>query len=204
MGGDTMSEFGMPTPSQAPTRLSLSQVAHIVGARVYARIGLPGCAGLLLGLLSLVALAWLHQVKHLHAMEANGGTIAESAIRTSEPPIVRITPPSLPHSADAVLLIKRIKEVVQANGLSWPQADYRVTPLSDEGLSTLEIRTTIKGPYPKLRQLIATLLDKEPALGMRELTLSRPNGDTPDVEAKVRWVVFLADGWAPAEAGGMP
>ena len=70
--------------------------------------------------------------------------------------------------------------------------------------ATPEIRTTIKGPYPKLRQLIATLLDKEPALALRELTMSRPNGDTPEVEAKIRWVVFLADGWAPAESGGKP
>jgi DNA-binding transcriptional ArsR family regulator len=204
MGGCQMSEYRVSTPSQEPTRLSVPQVAQIAAARIYARLGWPGCAGLILSVLSLAALAWLHQVKHLSAIGAIQDTVSEAVTRAPAPQPVRITPPALPHSADSVRLVKHIKEIVQGSGLSWPQADYRITPLSDEGLATLEIRTTIKGPYPKLRQLIATLLDKEPALALRELTLARPNGDTPEVEAKIRWVVFLADGWAPAEAGGKP
>lgn len=118
------------------------------------------------------------------------------------PAALRVSPPALPRGAESVAVLKRVQAIVRASGLSWPQADYRLTPLSDEGLATLEIRTTLKGPYPQLRQLITSLLDKEPALALRELSLTRPNGDTPEVEAKVRWVVFLADGWAPAEVGG--
>ena len=204
MGGRAMNEYSVPTQAQSTKRLSLSQVAQIVAARVYARLGWAGCTGLILVIISLAALAWLHHIRHLHVTAASHGAISEEVVKGAVPEPVRITPPSLPRSADSVQLLKRIKEVVQANGLSWPQADYRITPLSDEGLSTLEIRTTIKGPYPKLRKLMATLLDKEPALALRELTLSRPNGDTPEVEAKIRWVVFLADGWAPAEAGSKP
>ena len=30
------------------------------------------------------------------------------------------------------------------------------------------------------------------------------NGDTVEVEAKVRWAMFLADGWAPASQSGKP
>lgn len=197
-----MNDYGMPKPAQAPRRLSVSQVTQIAAAHLYVRLGWPGCVGLLLVVISLAALAWLHHIKHLPKSGSSQSTVSEAVTRTPEPASVRVKPPSLPHSADSVQLLKRIKEAVRANGLNWPQADYRITPLSDEGLSTLEIRTTIKGPYPKLRQLMATLLDKEPALALRELTLSRPNGDTPEVEAKIRWVVFLADGWAPAEGGG--
>lgn len=194
-------------PQSGPVRLSVAQIAHIAAARMYKRIGWPGCLGGLMLLASTLALIWLHQ-EGLHAVQrhqqslqkaaaASSSLIGESSQATS-----RVLPPALPLGTNSVALINRIKSTVQAGGLTWPQADYRLTPLSDESLATLEIRTTLKGPYPKLRQLISTLLDKEPALALRELSLTRPNGDALDVEAKVRWVVFLADGWAPAEAGG--
>jgi len=189
-------------------RLSVAQVAHIVVARLYARLGWPGCAGALMLLVAALAMLWLRQ-ESLQALQQhqqarqNASAAASALANTPLPATLRISPPALPHGADSVAVLKRIQTVVQASGLAWPQADYRVTPLSDEGLATLEIRTTLKGPYPKLRQLITALLDKEPALALRELSLTRPNGDTPEVEAKVRWVVFLADGWAPAEAGSL-
>ncbi|MBI3380397.1 MAG: hypothetical protein HY019_00195 [Aquabacterium sp.] len=158
-------------------------------------------------LVSAFALIWLRQeglhVLKQHRQAMQSATVASSpSVSEPAPASLRTLPPTLPRGIDSVALLKRIKSTVQAGGLTWPQADYRLTPLSDERLATLEIRTTLKGPYPKLRQLISTLLDKEPALALQELSLTRPNGDTLDVEAKVRWVVFLADGWAQAEAGG--
>lgn len=190
-----------------PVRLSGTQMAHIAIARLYARVGWPGCIGGLMLLVSAFALIWLHQ-ERLHAVQQHQQSLQKAAaapsslIGESSQAASRVLPPALPLGTDSVALISRIKSTVQAGGLTWPQADYRLTPLSDERLATLEIRTTLKGPYPKLRQLISTLLDKEPALALQELSLTRPNGDTLDVEAKVRWVVFLADGWPPAEAGG--
>lgn len=190
-----------------PVRLSGAQMAHIAVARLYARVGWPGCIGCLMLLVSAFALIWLRQeglhVLKQHRQAMQSATVASSpSVSEPAPASLRTLPPTLPRGIDSVALLKRIKSTVQAGGLTWPQADYRLTPLSDERLATLEIRTTLKGPYPKLRQLISTLLDKEPALALQELSLTRPNGDTLDVEAKVRWVVFLADGWAQAEAGG--
>lgn len=193
-------------PQSEPVRLSVAQIAHIAAARMYKRIGWPGCLGGLMLLASTLALIWGHQ-EGLHALrqhrQAMQSATAASSLSVSEPAPAssRTLPPTLPRGIDSVALLKRIKSTVQAGGLNWPQADYQLTPLSDESLATLEIRTTLKGPYPKLRQMISTLLDKEPALALRELSLTRPNADTLDVEAKVRWVVFLADGWAPAKAG---
>lgn len=204
-------------PDRRP-RLTPAQWLHIFLARSYAylytRLGWPGCMGLLVLIGALAAWGWQQRVmlpalkvqEHLQLMASNRNNKANTGSdQTAQDPTAsrpQLTPPALPHSTESVELIKRVKAAVLANGLAWPQADYRFTPLSEEGLATMEIRTTFKGPYPKLRQLVTTLLDKEPALGLRELTLSRPNGDTLDVEAKIRWVIFLSDGWPPAEAGG--
>lgn len=210
-----MSESLTPAVSARQPRLTLSQWLHILLARSYAylysRLGCPGCAGLLLLICALTAWGWREQVmlsalkaqeqaQRLAASQANMAPDPTATDSISSQP--KLTPPALPQSSDSVELIKHIKAAVLANGLAWPQADYRFTPLSEEGLATMEVRTTLKGPYPKLRQLVTTLLDKEPALGLRELTLTRQNGDAVDVEAKIRWVIFLADGWPPAEAGG--
>jgi hypothetical protein len=202
-----MSAQHSPSLTDKRERLSAGQVARIAAARLYAFLGWPGCAGGLIGLLSALVLFWLHQEslqarqRHQAAVQSGEAAQVAGADNPSRMPL-RVSPPALPHGFDAMAMLKRIETAVRASGLTWPQAEYRQAPIGDEGLATLEIRTTLKGPYPKLRQLITTLLDKEPALALRELNLTRANGDTPDVEAKVRWVVFLADGWAPAETGG--
>lgn len=122
---------------------------------------------------------------------------------TDQPAAPAPLTPVLPRSEDAVQILRMVEGQAKANGLAWPQADYRITPLSDEALAALEIRTTLKGPYPKLRQMIASVLDNQPALALRELTFTRPNGDAMEVEAKIRWAVFLADGWPPANHGDL-
>jgi hypothetical protein len=204
MGTLAMTEKTQLLRVAATSRLSVSQVAHIATARVYNQVGWPGIAGLILAAAAITLLSWLAYAGNPDPDNSAHGMSAEPLARAPVIAPVRITPPALSHSSESVLVLKRIKASIQTLGLIWPQAEYRITPLGDEGLATLDIRTTVKGSYPKVRKLIATLLENEPALGLRELTLSRPNGDTADIEAKIRWVVFLADGWAPAESGRRP
>jgi hypothetical protein len=186
-------------------RLSPAQWLRIGAERAHAYLGWAGVLGTLIGALALASLAWLHHTQTHARTDIDLARPADtSQADATQPERARLLPPALPHASDTVDLLKRLKTTIQAQGLSWPQAEYRMTPLSDQGLATLEIRTTLKGPYPKLRTLVADLLDKEPALALRELTMTRPNGDTPDIEAKIRWVVFLADGWPPANPEGSP
>lgn len=195
----------MPLLPKQSERLSLTQWVRIGAERAHAHLGWAGVLGLLIGTLAIACLAWLHHAQATAQPDTSTASPANSATSTSaKSRAIQLSPPLLPHASDTVALLKRIKATIQAQGLTWPQAEYRMTPLTDQGLATLEIRTTIKGPYPKLRVLIDTLLDKEPALALRELTMTRPNGDTPDVEAKIRWAVFLADDWPPANPEGRP
>lgn len=179
--------------------------ARIAMARLYARLGWPGCAGLLCLLAAALLLAWAHQARlALRPLAAPASVASAPDIASAPTRAALVTAPMLPRAADSVQLLRMLEKEAKAHGLAWPQAEYRITPLSHETLGTFEIRTTLRGPYPKLRQMLTTLLNKHPALAMRELTLIRQNSDEVEVEAKIRWAFFLGDGWPPAERDGQP
>lgn len=181
--------------------LNALQVIRIAAARLYVRLGWPGCVGLGCLLVAALTNSWTYQANQ-HALIVHMATKGLLAATAPASPV--LTPPLLPRSADSVQILRTLEGEAKANGLAWPQAEYRITPIGDENLSTLEIQTTLKGAYPQLRKLMADLMDKQPALALRELTLSRPNGDSVEVTAKLRWAIFLADGWPPAARSGKP
>lgn len=169
----------------------------IAFARLVRRVGLSGSVGLLALLLSAaygVSWTYIQQIDK-QARTGHERTKLRAAPAQDKEASTPQKMPSLPHSADSLKLLKRIKRLTKANGLAWSQAEYRFTPITSDSLATFEITTSLKGPYLRLRTVLVELLDEEPALGIRELALSRPNGDSSDVEAKIRLVVFLADGW---------
>lgn len=204
-----MKVFSLPAmQAERPSR-TLSDLGYIVAARTYRALGWSGCVGLLCLLLAALYAGYglwptKHQAVQATQQHRDAALVAADNTAMDERSQPAIAPPALPSASDAIRLLKEIKACAQRNDLAWPQAEYRIAPLNSESLATLEIRTSLKGPYPKLRQMMVTLLDKEPALALREFTLSRPNGDTAEVEAKIRWVVFLADGWPAGQERAQP
>lgn len=186
--------------------LSAKDFAKIAWARLYVRLGWPGMLGLVMAAGALGSGLWLHLQDVPQKGLVAPSVQVERAVRTPQEAerANAVTPPELPLAAQQVDILKRVKALVLSSGLSWPKADYKLVRLSDENLAHLEVHTTLKGAYPKLRQLITSLLDKEPALGVQELSLQRPNADTQEVEAKIRFVVYLADDWPPAQGKATP
>lgn len=183
--------------------LGFAKQLRILGERMYVSLGWSGLTGIVLCTVSAISFAWLTSVQQgVSRNEVNAGSSIGDVAPTPVVSSSRLVPPSLPRSRDTVDLIKRIKVAIRSQGLAWPQAEYRTAPLSDDTLAALEIRTTLKGTYPQIRAVVTSLLKTEPALALRELTLTRPNSDASEVEAKIRWVVFLADNWPPANFGG--
>lgn len=161
------------------------------------RIGKTGCVGLVLAATACLPSVLLVQIQQQPSSPVPQ-LLATTAVDTSLPAQQAHPMPPLPYEADILDVIQAVRQVAVAQGLSWTQADYRLTPLSADSLSTLTIRTTLKGPYQKIRKALNTVLNKQPALALRELTITRPNADTPDVEAKVQMVLYLSDGWTNA------
>jgi hypothetical protein len=165
------------------------------------RIGWPGLIGLVLCGTSGLIYWMARQAEHQSAMVLANQPRAVTPAPTV--PIVRaVAEPVLPSVSATPGIIKSIVRLANGNGINWSNASYRYTPLSAESLATLEIQTTLKGPYPKIKRLIGALLDEHSTMALREFTLTRANADAVDIEAKVRLIVFLSDDWSPHTTQG--
>ena len=106
-----------------------------------------------------------------------------------------------PARRDVPDLLLRLEAIAVANGLGWSAADYRILPAGNRASASLEVRTRLSGSYPQVRRMIAQALRDIPALTFRQLSLARPDGAAPAVEAKIAMAILLQDG-PPATAGG--
>lgn len=177
--------------------------ARIAFARLLQAIGWAGLAGLAL----FAAAAVIAQAAWTKRVEV---AVMRDRVRASLP---APTPPAsvtaapaqalvkLPKHDDVALLLTRIERAVTDNGLPWTAGDYRLVPATDHQAAALEVRCAFKAPYPKLRAMLAQVIGSAPAVTFREMSLSRASVDSPDVDARLAIVVFLADGEAQS---GLP
>jgi hypothetical protein len=202
---NAMDELAQRWTSTAGKR-PLSLAVRVWAARSFAALGWTGTVGLALLLLSAGAHCGFKyglsspgissvDVKPPRAM------VSAAVADAKTPPIEA---PDLPLRSDVPRVLKQIRLSLNKAGLNWPQANYRFSSLSSDELALVEVNTTLKGSYAQLRQALAGTMNQVPALAMRELSLSRPSSDTAEVEAKIKWVVFLSDEWPPAVKEGPP
>jgi len=179
--------------------LKIALVRLFQGLQV--RVGMPGLVGLAFVAVSLsvLALAWRqHQPNELHGRSTVLTATTESVVPQKSADESLLLPPT---SAMPTLLT-RIEQTAMAQGLGWPQADYRFNAATDDAPASLELRCKLKGPYLNVRRFVTTLLQDAPTLTLREFSLSRVSSDAADVEAKLSIVVFLAAGAvAPVQEG---
>ena len=176
---------------------------RVVFARVQQVVGWAGLAGCML----LVVAAWVgqrawlvHRAVRLEAAASAAAPLkpvpmtaaASGATEVGRGPAL-ISPFQLPPAHDSPLLIARIERAALAAGLAWTAAEYRSVPRTDAQAASLEVRCTFKAPYPKLRAMVAEVLASVPASTFREVSFTRPNADTADVEGKMVIAVYLAD-----------
>lgn len=179
---------------------------RLAAARLRDRLGVPGLLGLLLAAVAIaVGLhAWTGQRQHLEqrtAANAAPGTPAEPP--DAAPPARPVALPRLPAEADTARVLARIQRTALESGLGWPKGDYRFNPASGEAPASLEVRTTLQGPYPAVRQFVTALLLDFPSLTLREFSLSRASAETPTVEARIAIVVYLSAGTPTSVPGDL-
>ena len=185
------------------TSVDPMQHVRVSLARVQQRIGWAGVAGVALFAAGavVIALAWSVQAAFVRSDEARAvamvaGAPSPSASAAAAAPAI----PELSPASEIPLLLTQIKQAAVGNGLDWRAAEYRVTAATPTQPASLEVRCSIRGPYPKLRSMLVQLKDSIPAFSLREFGASRPNADTADVDAKLALAVFLQDGAAASEA----
>jgi len=157
-----------------------------------------GWAGLVGSGLLLAALVWLGLAWQAHRVPLPQVSVLAPAVTEVQKPVAASVL-ELPHRSDVPLLLTQIQQTVVNQGLAWAAADYKLLPVTESAPAAMEVRCTLKGAYPKLRAAMAQLLSSVPGLTARDLTMSRANADTPEVEAKLTLVVFLQDRAPAAE-----
>ena len=181
-------------PSLATDDAQAPQV-RVVVARVLQAVGWVGVLGIVL---TVWALAIAHQAWRHERTAAS----LESAVRSSQPASpdtdVNVLPVTtsirkLPSTEDIPNLLSRLERSVTSNDIAWSAADYRLSAAAGSVPGSLEIRVTLKGPYPKVRSAVVQMLGSSAALSFREMSFTRSSVDVADVEAKLVVGIFIED-----------
>ena len=176
--------------------------ARVQFARLHQGVGWGGVVGItLLGVAGVaIALAWLAQQAYVQASAARSVVALQStplrAGTEASPPAT----PDLPSASEIPLLLTQMKQAAVSNGLDWRAAEYRVTASISARPASLEVRCSLKGPYPKLRGMLVQLMSAIPSFTIREFSASRPSADVAEIEAKLVLAVFLQDSVTETDA----
>lgn len=170
---------------------------NILRVRTLELIGWEGLAGI--SLLALALLIFSNEARTAHAFAQNVERVTTSdatqdifpddALKAAIP-----SPTSSPaYRGDVAVLISQMEMIAIENGLGWSAADYRILPGTDTSSSSLEVRSRFKGEYPKLRRMLSRILGDVPSAVLRELSLSRANSETAEIDAKLTIAVVLQE-----------
>lgn len=172
---------------------------RVGAARLQQKLGLAGILGI--GLFVLAAakgvVAWRAHDAALHEhLNVDAPAVVDGQAAAVGPAVLV----RWPRAQDIPTLLARMERAAVKEGLGWPQADYRINPETADTPASLEVRCALKGPYPNLRRFLTVVLLDMPTLTLREFNLNRANADSPNVDAKLSFVVYLGGG----DAAGAP
>lgn len=97
----------------------------------------------------------------------------------------------LPTLQEVSEIITRLHEVARASGVTWLQADFLFSPASATQLPTYSLVFPLQGSYKNIRQFITNSLNNEPALALSEISFKREDPNAAQVNAQVRFVLYL-------------
>jgi len=176
---------------------------RIVSARVLQEIGWAGVGGLVLCTAAVLIARSASEPSPTSALPTFAVLAPVPAPHAQLAPLVQVaqrgplasgrTKVRLAERAGINVLLARIERAATGNGLAWSAADYRVVPATDREPAALEIRCSFKAPYPLLRSMISDLVGTLPAMTFREMSFSRADVGSADVDAKFAIAVFLED-----------
>ena len=88
-------------------------------------------------------------------------------------------------------LLRTVQRAAEANGLRLDKGEYRLNHEAGFPLARYLVTLPLHGGYAEVRKFVNDVLDTVPAAALEDLTLRREEiGDT-QVEARVRFVLFL-------------
>jgi len=90
-------------------------------------------------------------------------------------------------------LLGRIHRAALHNQLLLKKGEYKLSREADFRLTRYEITLPVSGDYSSVRGFVNEVLQAVPSAALDELTLKRESADQPELEARVRFSVFLGE-----------
>lgn len=78
------------------------------------------------------------------------------------------------------------------NGLSLEKGEYRLLRDAQFPLARYQITLPVSGSYAQVRGFVNEVLDRVPSAALEDLTMKRESIGAPQLESRVRLVLFLA------------
>lgn len=171
--------------------------------RIRHHLGLAGMAGLAVGFSGL--LIYLFAVLPVER-QAQSGAERLSRMR-SQPGITSVVEPSRMGEAETMArfyaqfppmhnlpeLLKKLHALAQKHEVALDRADFKFGSAEGERLLRYEITLPVKSSYPHLRSFIDEASRKLPTMGLSEITLKREAVGDNLVQARLNFVLYLAD-----------
>lgn len=159
-----------------------------------ARLGWPG----LLGLALMLGAVGVSQVL-VRPMEQESAALADRARSLAQrraAPVaavaaVRDWRADLPADHEAYGRLTRLFRAAETAGLALNEGSYRTQFDGTAGLGRLVISLPVSGGYPAVRGFLAEALNRDPALALEHLRLSREAMDETELAADLRFALAL-------------
>lgn len=97
-----------------------------------------------------------------------------------------------PLTANLPELLGRVHRSAQQHGLLLEKGEYKLGHEPEFRLARYQVTLPVHGDYADVRGFVNDVLEAVPASALDELTLKRETIDLPQLEARVRFTLFLA------------
>jgi hypothetical protein len=97
-----------------------------------------------------------------------------------------------PLTANLPELLGRVHRSAQQHGLLLEKGEYKLGREPDFRLARYQVTLPVQGDYADVRGFVNDVLEAVPASALDELALKRETIDVPQLEARVRFTLFLA------------
>lgn len=88
-------------------------------------------------------------------------------------------------------LLLRLHGHALARGVTTDKADYRAAPVTGTPLEQVSLELPVHAAYPDIQGWLADVLEHMPEVALDGLAFKRADIGSPEVEARVRFVIFL-------------
>jgi hypothetical protein len=95
-------------------------------------------------------------------------------------------------------LVARMVKLAEQEGIALPQSEYQQRVLSGgSSVAQLQITQPVRATYPQLRRYVEAVLRAIPNASLDQLAARRENVGQPQLEARLRWTLWLPGAAAP-------